>query len=359
MQCPYCSENIDDNLEVCPICGETLKQGNIHYNCPYCGEDIEYGLSSCPICGELFVKQNNQCSEEDKQESKIWLILYLIFTAIIIFLFTYFIMKSNKTVYGETRSSQISSEEQGLKKPSDYHFGVSYEKAMKNHKKPMIVLFYADWSGFCQRFMPIYEDLYNRKKNIYNFVKINVEDPKYSDVVKKYNIEAFPTVYMVNTKTDEREQLKNENFGNTDLLCEIMDNFNNPEVKVNSDNNDLYDNTEQNKIPTDYLFWIPYEKAIQDRTKPMIILFYADWCGSNEEFMPVLKALYYEHKNQFNFVKINVEDSKYEGAVKKYEISEFPTAFIVNTQTDYREELENSNICKNRNCKPKSKCNWD
>lgn len=110
------------------------------------------------------------------------------------------------------------------KKPSEYHFGIPYEKAVKA-KKPMIVLFYADWCGFCVRFMPIFEELYNNHKDQFNFVKVNVEDKKYEAAVKKYEIAAFPTVYMVNTKTDKREQLKNENFGDMAKLDELINDF--------------------------------------------------------------------------------------------------------------------------------------
>lgn len=110
------------------------------------------------------------------------------------------------------------------KKPSDYKFGIPYEKAVKA-KKPMIVLFYADWCGFCIRFMPIYEQLYKNHKNQFNFVKVNVEDEKYADAVKKYQIAAFPTVFMVNPKKDTHEQLKNENFGDMSKLDTLMNDF--------------------------------------------------------------------------------------------------------------------------------------
>jgi thiol-disulfide isomerase/thioredoxin len=110
------------------------------------------------------------------------------------------------------------------KKPSEYKFGIPYEKAVKA-KKPMIVLFYADWCGYCIRFMPIYEELYKNHKNHFNFAKVNVDDKKHEDLVKKYEIAGFPTVYMVNTKTDKREQLKNENFGDMSKLDSLMNDF--------------------------------------------------------------------------------------------------------------------------------------
>ncbi len=110
------------------------------------------------------------------------------------------------------------------KKPSEYKVGMPYEKAIKA-KKPMLVLFYADWCGFCVRFMPIFEELHKKHKDHFNFVKVNVEDNKYEAAVKKYEIAAFPTVFMVNTKTDKREQLKNENFGDMSKLDSLLDDF--------------------------------------------------------------------------------------------------------------------------------------
>lgn len=136
--------------------------------------------------------------------------------------------KLTKYVVGDTPSAKPSSSapaaDNPTKKPSEYKFGIPYEKAVKD-KKPMIVLFYADWCGFCVRFMPIYEELYKNHKDQFNFVKVNVEDEKYIDAVKKYEISAFPTVFMVNTKKDTREHLKNENFGDMNKLDQLLNDF--------------------------------------------------------------------------------------------------------------------------------------
>lgn len=120
--------------------------------------------------------------------------------------------------------AEKAAPKQAAKKPSEYKFGVDYNKAVKS-KKPMIVLFYADWCGFCIRFMPIYEKLYKAHKNQFNFAKVNVEDPKYRDAVEKYEISAFPTVFMVNTKEDTHEQLMNQDFGDMKKLNSILDTF--------------------------------------------------------------------------------------------------------------------------------------
>lgn len=110
------------------------------------------------------------------------------------------------------------------KKPSSYKFGVAYEKAAEA-QKPMAVLFYADWCRFCIAFMPKYQKLYKKYKRKYNFVKINVEDPKYRQQVMKYQVQGFPTLYLVNPQTDVSRRVENENFESKEKMAEIFDNF--------------------------------------------------------------------------------------------------------------------------------------
>ena len=110
------------------------------------------------------------------------------------------------------------------KKPSSYKFGVAYEKAAEA-QKPMAVLFYADWCRFCIAFMPKYQKLYKQYKRKYNFVKINVEDPLYREQVEKYEIQGFPTLFLVNPKTDSNIRIDNMDFESKDKMKEHFDNF--------------------------------------------------------------------------------------------------------------------------------------
>ena len=97
-------------------------------------------------------------------------------------------------------------------KPSEYKIGISYEKAMKGDK-PVLVLFFADWCGYCMRFMPMYQTLSNIYKKEFNFSKINVEDPKYQKLVEDTGITGFPTLYIFDPKYDNKVLLPNVYFG--------------------------------------------------------------------------------------------------------------------------------------------------
>ena len=120
--------------------------------------------------------------------------------------------------------SSSKPEEIPTKKPSEYKIGVSYEKAMSG-TKPVIALFYADWCGYCIRFMPTYEKLSKIYKNDYEFTKVNVEDEKYISVVRDMGITGFPTVFLLDPKYDNKVLLSNATFGDINLLKKETDRF--------------------------------------------------------------------------------------------------------------------------------------
>ncbi len=120
--------------------------------------------------------------------------------------------------------SSSKPEEVPTKKPSEYKIGVPYEKAMSG-TKPVIALFYADWCGYCIRFMPTYEKLSKIYKNDYEFTKVNVEDEKYISVVRDMGITGFPTVFLLDPKYDNKVLLSNATFGDINLLKKETDRF--------------------------------------------------------------------------------------------------------------------------------------
>jgi len=97
-------------------------------------------------------------------------------------------------------------------KPSEYNIGTSYEFAIKD-TKPSIVLFYADWCTYCMRFMPKYKLISEIYKGKYNFVMINVDNPKYVSVIKDFYLGGFPSIYIMDPKIDNRIFISNTLYG--------------------------------------------------------------------------------------------------------------------------------------------------
>lgn len=117
--------------------------------------------------------------------------LFLVFGIIL----TVFVITASTVVWSFAPKTEL--------KPSEYRFGVSYEKAMKD-KIPFVALFYADWCTYCMRFMPKDKELSKLYKGKYNFVMINGDSPVNENIIREYAVSGFPTVYIVDPKIDNR-----------------------------------------------------------------------------------------------------------------------------------------------------------
>lgn len=96
-----------------------------------------------------------------------------------------------------------------------------------------------------------------------------------------------------------------------------------------------------NVAPSDYSVGMTYELAMKDN-KPMVALFYTDWCTYCKRFMPKYKLLSEVYGDKYNFVMINVENPVYEKVVRDYVISGFPTIYIIDPTIDNRILINNA-----------------
>lgn len=110
------------------------------------------------------------------------------------------------------------------KKPSEYNVGIDYNKAMQG-KKPVLTLFYADWCGYCIRFMPIFEEISKKYGDKIELAKVNVEDEAYKELVHNIGIGGFPTVYILDPKYDNKVLISNANLRSVETLSEELDRF--------------------------------------------------------------------------------------------------------------------------------------
>ena len=104
-----------------------------------------------------------------------------------------------------------------------YDKGRSLQKAMDTNK-PMIVFFYTDWCGFCQRFVPTFDKVTKKSEIKKNFAiaYVNCEKETNQRFMNDYGVDGFPTVFVVDDK-GQRLQLNNGILFNDDSVEVITD----------------------------------------------------------------------------------------------------------------------------------------
>ncbi len=68
-----------------------------------------------------------------------------------------------------------------------------------------------------------------------------------------------------------------------------------------------------------------FQKLIQS-SKPVLVDFYADWCGPCKAFAPVLQQLKQEVGDQVRIIKINVDNNPQ--IAGQYQVRSIPTVMI-------------------------------
>jgi thioredoxin 1 len=67
------------------------------------------------------------------------------------------------------------------------------------------------------------------------------------------------------------------------------------------------------------------QKVVQSKT-PVLVDFYADWCGPCKMAEPILEELAKEHDGKVSFVKVNVDENK--ESAQKHQVMSIPTTIL-------------------------------
>ncbi len=69
-----------------------------------------------------------------------------------------------------------------------------------------------------------------------------------------------------------------------------------------------------------------FEQEVLKADKPVLVDFFADWCGPCRQMLPVADELSQEMAAQVKIVKLNVDEA--ENTAEKYEIQSIPTMIL-------------------------------
>jgi len=138
-------------------------------------------------------------------------------------LLSFFISIALSTIFLTSQSSQALPPKANLL-PSDYNTGISWDAAQKINK-PIAVNFYVDWCHYCKALAPVLYKVRQEYSSKYSFVYINCDAPENQALVKKFNIDSYPSLFLVDNKKHKKLQLDNAIFQNSNLLKKEFDKF--------------------------------------------------------------------------------------------------------------------------------------
>ncbi len=119
--------------------------------------------------------------------------------------------------------------------PDEYVYRIN---EIENDNKPQVVLFYADWCGYCRRFMPVFGKFAKKYKDKYSFVIVNVDHPENTQMVKKFHIMGFPSLFIVDNEIGHRFSLNMAASGDESVLTEELENYIKVKQRIIEEKND-------------------------------------------------------------------------------------------------------------------------
>ncbi len=93
--------------------------------------------------------------------------------------------------------------------------------------------------------------------------------------------------------------------------------------------------------PSDYKIGVTYAVAMSGQ-KPVITLFYVDWCGYCMRFMPKFKTIESIYKKDFNIMMLNAEDPVNARLVGDVKLTGYPTVYIIDPKYNNRVYINNA-----------------
>lgn len=189
-------------------------------------------------------------------------------------------------------------------------------KLVRKETRPVLIMFYAPWCGFCKQLKPEYSKAATTLKGKAVLAAIDVNRPENTPVRAAFNITGFPTLHY----------FKNGEWGST------YDGENKHDDLVNFVNNDGKSppkpkEPEWSDTPTDVVHLTEETFAnTASQEESMLVMFYAPWCGHCKRLKPEYEKAATQMKTEnIKGILAAVDATKEQTLAKKFKVKGYPT----------------------------------
>lgn len=204
---------------------------------------------------------------------------------------------------------------------------VNFVKHLKKDLRPMLVMFYVPWCGFCKRLKPDFSKAASELKSEgYLLAAMDVERQSNALARRAFNITGFPTIiYFENGKMKQIYEGDNNKDG---IVAFMKDPSSLPLKKAKETdwsadaNSEIVHLTKQN-----------FEPALKDE-KSVLVMFYAPWCGHCKRMKPEYEKAAVEMKQKnIPGVLAALDATKESPIAEQFKVSGYPTIkYFINGQ---------------------------
>ncbi|XP_028394335.1 probable protein disulfide-isomerase A4 isoform X1 [Dendronephthya gigantea] len=190
-------------------------------------------------------------------------------------------------------------------------------KVLAKEKKPVFVMFYAPWCGFCKRLKPTYQEIASELKQSIILAGMDVDNAESMNTRVQFNITGFPTlIYFHGGKELYRYKGKHEK----EILIEWLQNPTDDSPK--DEEEEQWKDTPSEVVHLTDDTFDDYVAA----NPSVLVMFYAPWCGHCKAMKPEYVDAAQRMKDEDISGTLAAVDATKESALgKRFEVKGFPT----------------------------------